>query len=144
MRMARASLPARLPAAFALLLAAAWSPAAPARHVPEQMHRISQRNIRFEILYPCDESTVFDAGAAVDVEIALSPSLAQLHGDRIQLLLDGRAIRRRKDGDFMLPPLDGGPHTLRARLVDAGGNVVRHAEPVRFYSWPEAEPAALY
>ncbi len=101
----------------------------------------SRQNARIEILYPCDESTVFGDDGATEVEIAVLPALALRHGDRIELRLDGRAIRKRHDGDFVLPELGGGPHYLRARLVDASGNTLDHAEPVRFYYWPDSTPA---
>ena len=139
MKTASAPLPARAihlqASALALLLVMACAMAAAAEHAPEHLHGAAYRRVRIVILYPPDESTVFDDGT-VKVEIAVSPSRALTDGDRIDLRLDGREVRARHGEDFVLPELDGGLHYLRARLIDAGGKVVRHADPVQFYFWP--------
>ena len=124
--------------AIVLLLAAASALSDDGEHAPRSMDKIGNHSVRIEILYPCDEATVFDADDEINVEIAVSPSLALRHGNRIELLLDGRVVKGRDGEGFVLSELDDGPHRLRARLLDSGGNVVQHADPVRFYFWPES------
>lgn len=126
--------------ALALLLAACWPQAVAAEETRHRAFATGQNKVRIEILYPCDDATVFDSDGKINVEIAVMPSLVRIHGTRIELSLDGRKVRMRNGDDFVLPEIDGGLHYLRARLIGGGGAIVGTAEPVRFYYWPESAP----
>lgn len=82
---------------------------------------------------PADGATVFDNGGNVEVSVSISPALRA--GDRVVLALDGRAVRERSGARFALSRVDRGEHTLRARVIDAGGNTLISSAPATFYLW---------
>ncbi|HJV84502.1 MAG TPA: hypothetical protein VJ698_03430 [Noviherbaspirillum sp.] len=98
-------------------------------------HVQARNEAQLEILYPFDEMTVFDGDGDLDVQLLASPPVKNSPDERIEVFLDGQRVHYRDGKGFVLTKLGRGPHRLRARIVDAHGHAVLHADPVRFYFW---------
>ena len=82
---------------------------------------------------PAANATIFDNAGNVEVAIVTSPVLRA--GDRIALDIDGRPMPPRSQERFELSDLERGEHTLRARVIDANGDILISSRLVIFYVW---------
>ena len=85
------------------------------------------------IAQPQDQQTVFDNNGVVDVVVSISPPLRG--GERVVLLVDGKAAARQAGTAFRLTGVDRGTHSLQAQLVSGEGRLVISSAPVTFYLW---------
>jgi len=84
---------------------------------------------------PAHGATVFDNAGDMDVVVSVSPELDAAAGDRIALILDGRTASVRAATRFKLTGVARGEHSLEARVLDSGGNVLISSGPVNFHMW---------
>ena len=96
----------------------------------------ADRYASIRVLSPASEATIFDNNGAVPVEIELSPALDVARNHRIRVGLDGTVLAPdRTQTRFHLENLDRGEHWLRVEIVDADGNTLITAAPVKFHVW---------
>ncbi|MFN0305134.1 MAG: hypothetical protein ACKVQU_32845 [Burkholderiales bacterium] len=117
---------------LALLFAFALGIALPKAHSAAQADRYTS----IHVLSPASEATLFDNDGTVPVEIALSPALNVAANHRIRVGLDRTVLSPdRTQLRFRLENVDRGEHWLRIEIVDAGGNTLITAAPVKFHVW---------
>ena len=87
----------------------------------------------FRIVQPSNEETLWNIGATLPVSLSLSPDLGQGHG--IEVWFDGTELESPDPTSlsFTIPEVYRGTHTLRARVVDAGGRVLIQTDQITFY-----------
>jgi hypothetical protein len=80
---------------------------------------------------PTDQQTFMNAWS-VNGHIRL-PAVSP--GDHVVLMLDGAVLANAADsgGNFSIPQIDRGTHTLAAQLINAGGQVICEAPSITFY-----------
>lgn len=83
--------------------------------------------------YPPADQAVRHNGGLVPVRVALRPEGAQLAEDhQVEVLLDGEVRGRGASLQVSISAVARGPHTVRARVVDAQGRPVVTSAPVDF------------
>lgn len=85
-----------------------------------------------EIVQPQDETTVFDNGGHVEVQIRVSPATELATGDRMILFLDEHAVVPKGQA---LDHVERGEHRLQVRILDSNGRNVIESKPITFYLW---------
>lgn len=96
----------------------------------------ADRYASIRVVAPASEATIFDNNGIVPVEIELSPELDVARNHRIRIGLDGALLSPdRTQPRFRLENLDRGEHWLRVEIVDADGNTLITAPPVKFHVW---------
>lgn len=86
------------------------------------------------IAYPPNDEAIRHNGGNVPFRVRLEPQRAQLPpGYRIQIVLDGEVRDTGTGAEIVVSPVNRGPHTAHARLVDADGEPRLASEPVDFY-----------
>jgi hypothetical protein len=85
------------------------------------------------IVVPRPHETVHDNSGNLTVTVAVSQPLYA--GDRLTVLLDGKAVASGSGQRFELSGIDRGSHTLRVQLKAADGRVLSASPPLRFYMW---------
>lgn len=87
-----------------------------------------------EIVYPTADEVIRHNGGQVPFRVELRPEgveLAESH--RIEIVVDG-SVRGSGSGlTVTVGPVDRGPHSVTARVVDAGGNPLASSQPVNFF-----------
>ncbi|MDZ7748288.1 MAG: DUF4124 domain-containing protein [Halofilum sp. (in: g-proteobacteria)] len=85
------------------------------------------------VTYPPADQAVRHNGGIVPFRVALAPAEAALRpGHEVQILLDGEVRGSGSKLQVSVSPVDRGPHTVRARVVDASGRAIVTSEPVDF------------
>ncbi len=80
----------------------------------------------FSISSPAPEATIRDNTGSVSMQLRISPPLQSSNGHRIQYQLDGVDQGEPTSATGMsYSNLDRGSHTLSAKLIGAGGEVIR-------------------
>ncbi|MEF8833687.1 MAG: DUF4124 domain-containing protein [Halofilum sp. (in: g-proteobacteria)] len=86
------------------------------------------------IAYPGNEKGIRHNGGNVPFEVALQPEGATLpRGHQVELVLDGEPRARAASTQVTVSPVERGPHTVRARIIDKAGKVRYESESVKFY-----------
>lgn len=87
-----------------------------------------------EIVYPTADEAIRHNGGQVPFRVVLRPEgveLAESH--RVEILVDG-SVRGSGSGlTVTVGPIDRGPHSVTARVIDAGGNPLASSQPVNFF-----------
>jgi len=85
------------------------------------------------VVSPEPEETLWNIGGELEVQLSISPRLAQ--GHRLRVYLDGSRVEEAPEGRtrFTLGEVFRGEHTLRAAVVDQDGQEVVSSDPVVFY-----------
>lgn len=102
-----------------------------ARPAPPREAGAPVRYLRFEIVRPTHQETLWNLGGILDVELAIEPSLEA--GHRLDIYLDGE--RRNLDTSsttLRVPDVHRGVHTLQAVILDADGNELLRSLAVTF------------
>ena len=87
-----------------------------------------------EVIYPSADSVVRHNGGQVPFEVRLLPEgIVMPPEHRIEILVDGEVRGGGNATTVTVGPVDRGPHTARARVVDAGGNVYALSPQVNFF-----------
>ena len=102
---------------------------------PTQARRATSFYHTIAIVKPARGETVFDNSGDMDVKVAVSPALDAAGGDRIELALDGRTASVGNTTRFRLGGVERGEHSLEARVLDSGGEVLISSRPVHFQMW---------
>jgi hypothetical protein len=87
------------------------------------------------IISPKPDTTVHDNSGNLAVTVAVSPLLYAGAGDRLTVLLDGKAVASGSGQRFELSGIDRGSHTLRVQVKSADGRILAASPPLRFYMW---------
>ncbi len=87
------------------------------------------------VVKPARGETVFNNAGDMEVSVAVSPDLNAAAGDRIALILDGRTASVRSATQFKLTGIVRGEHSLEARVLDSGGNVLIASGQMKFEMW---------
>ena len=87
------------------------------------------------IVAPAQKQTVFSNPGDVSVQVKVSQPLRAGSGERIAVLLDGRAAASGAGTSVELSGVVRGWHTLRAQVLSPGGAVLAASAPVKFYLW---------
>jgi hypothetical protein len=88
------------------------------------------------VLSPTNEATIFDNNGVVAVDIELIPALHVNAGHRLRVRVDDTVVAPdRAQLRFQLDNVDRGEHWLRIEVLDAGGNTLITAAPVKFQMW---------
>jgi hypothetical protein len=105
------------------------APTTPSVSVPEAPG--ASERLQCSIDSPTDQQTLMNAWS-VSGHIHL-PRVNP--GDRVVLMLDGAVLANAADsgGNFSIPQIDRGTHTLAAQLLNANGQVICEAPSVTFY-----------
>jgi hypothetical protein len=83
--------------------------------------------------YPPADQAVRHNGGLVPVRVALRPEGARLaEGHQVEVLLDGEVRGRGASLQVSVSAVARGPHTVRARVIDAQGRPVVSSAPVDF------------
>jgi len=85
------------------------------------------------ILAPGDKKTVVNTEGNVDVTVLVKPPLKAGRGDRLRLLLDGKAVKTSQTPNFSLKNVDRGTHHLEAEVIDRDGNTLMSSSSSTFY-----------
>lgn len=85
------------------------------------------------VVSPEPEETLWNIGGELEVQLSISPGLAQ--GHQLRVYLDGSRVEEVPEGRtrFTLGEVFRGEHTLRAAVVDQDGQEVVSSDPVVFY-----------
>jgi hypothetical protein len=101
---------------------------------PGEPERPSNGISGISIAYPENEKGIRHNGGNVPFRIALEPEGATLpRGHQVEIILDGEVRGRAASTQVTVSPVDRGPHTVRARIIDNGGQTRYESEPVKFY-----------
>ena len=85
------------------------------------------------VTYPPADQAVRHNGGLVPVRVALEPEGTGLReGHQVEVMLDGEVRGRGASLQVTLSAVSRGPHTVRARVVDASGRPVISSPPVDF------------
>ena len=85
-----------------------------------------------EILTPSAGSTLKNNTGMVDVMVNVKPKLHD--GDKIQLSYDGQSFGLgQKDSVFNLTNVYRGSHTIKIRIINKDGNVLKTSKTITFY-----------
>jgi len=123
----------RYAATAALLTAAATGPAAASEGLDILARNRSHEQV--VILYPGDQSTVFNNDGRISVQVLVLPLLSRRSGEHVELYLNGRRILHNRGKDFQLAGVGSGLNSLQARVVGANGKAIADSDPVSFYVW---------
>jgi len=84
----------------------------------------------FRITRPENDTSFWNTGGSVNVDLSLEPSLRA--GDKIDLFLDGRSIGGGTATAITLTDMNRGSHSIRAAIKNADGQVVARSNTVTF------------
>ncbi len=87
------------------------------------------------IVAPKQNQSLFSNNGDVAVEIKVSPPLRAADGDRIAVLLDGKAVASGAGASIALSGVNRGTHMLQAQVISQGGAVLAASAPVSFQLW---------
>lgn len=87
------------------------------------------------IVAPEPDATVHDNSGNLAVTVEVLPPLRAEAGDRLTLLLDGKAVASGFEQRFELTGIDRGRHTLRVQVKAADGTILATSPPVKFQMW---------
>ncbi|WP_083331026.1 DUF4124 domain-containing protein [Halofilum ochraceum] len=86
------------------------------------------------IAYPENEKGIRHNGGNVPFEVALEPEGATLpRGHQVEIILDGEVRGRAASARVTVSPVNRGPHTVRARIIDSSGQTRYESDSVKFY-----------
>jgi len=86
------------------------------------------------ITYPPAGEAVRHNGGLVPFRVALEPKGTKLRpGHQVRILLDGKARATGTSLQETVSPVDRGPHTVRAEVLDQAGQVIVESPPVKFF-----------
>jgi len=85
------------------------------------------------ILAPADDATVINTPGDVQVTVLVEPPLRTGRGDRIRLLLDGKAVDTGEKPNFSLHNVDRGTHHLQAEVIDRSGATLSQSSSSTFH-----------
>jgi len=86
------------------------------------------------VAYPENEKGIRHNGGNVPFRVALEPEGATLpRGHQVEIILDGEARGRAASTQVTVSPVERGPHTVRARIIDNAGQTRYESESVKFY-----------
>ncbi|MDZ7788227.1 MAG: DUF4124 domain-containing protein [Halofilum sp. (in: g-proteobacteria)] len=86
------------------------------------------------IAYPENEKGIRHNGGNVPFRVALEPEGATLpRGHQVEIILDGEPRGRAASTQVTVSPVERGPHTVRARIIDNAGQTRYESESVKFY-----------
>jgi len=87
-----------------------------------------------EVVYPPADQAVRHNGGLVPFRVKLAPDgRALATKDRVEIILDGKVRGSGHSLQVSVSPVNRGPHTVRARVVDSKGNTVVESAPVKFF-----------
>ncbi|MBP8926948.1 MAG: DUF4124 domain-containing protein [Pseudomonadales bacterium] len=89
---------------------------------------IANTYTRLEIVAPANSTTVIAPNGIMAMNVALFPALQV--GHRLQLLLDGVPTGNAIAGEFSVPAVPRGPHTLEVQVIDERGQVIQSTSTV--------------
>jgi len=85
----------------------------------------------FNIIQPAQQETLWNIGAALNVQVDLAPRLQQ--GHHLAVYLDGELVDvGARAPEFQVPDVFRGLHTLQAVVLDASGDEVLRSLAVTF------------
>ena len=83
---------------------------------------------------PGNEKGIRHNGGNVPFRVALEPEGATLpRGHQVEIILDGERRGRSAITQVTDSPVERGPHTVRARIIDNAGQTTYESESVKFY-----------
>ena len=82
------------------------------------------------IASPAAETTLWNIGGTLTVNVAVQPGLQR--GHRVRLYVDGRE-RMFETTTIELTEIYRGAHNLQAEIIDESGQLKIRSEPIRFY-----------
>lgn len=86
------------------------------------------------IAYPENGKGIRHNGGNVPFQVALQPEGATLpRGHQVEIILDGKVRARAASTQVTVSPVDRGPHTVRARIIDKSGQTRYESDSVKFY-----------
>lgn len=89
-----------------------------------------------QILQPRMDETIHSNLDTVEVRIHAMPPLRVSHGDRVRIILDGKALPYTwTSTHFVLRDVYRGTHTLRAVIIDREGIPLIASNRIVFYQW---------
>ncbi len=116
-----------------------YAPAPPSSSSPPVVTpppKVGSKAFRYEsirIVFPEDGQTIRENDGRIEVNVALSPPLREVRGDRLEVVLDGTESRVTEGGSVVFENVPRGEHRLVARVLDAAGEVLVESAPVTFY-----------
>ncbi|HET6724616.1 MAG TPA: DUF4124 domain-containing protein [Gammaproteobacteria bacterium] len=85
----------------------------------------------FTITFPKPEGTIHANDGQVAVTVMLDPPLRQ--GDKLVYTLDNKQAGAAASTSIKLTHVQRGAHTVSVSVIDANGETVQQAQPVKFY-----------
>lgn len=86
------------------------------------------------LAYPENEKGIRHNGGNVPFKVALEPEGAALpRGHQVEIVLDGKVRGRAAATQVSVSAVSRGPHTVRARVIDAAGETRYESDTVKFY-----------
>lgn len=89
--------------------------------------------ISLKISQPAPDQTFHDNTGNISVNVAIDPALNTERGHQIVIELDGIAVATTASMPAVLPNVDRGSHTLRARVIDKEGTTLASSEESSFH-----------
>jgi len=114
---------------------AAPQPAQPAPTIPDEAADAQDEPVQayttFDVVSPAQQETLWNIGAALNVQVDLQPGLQQ--GHHLGAYLDGQLIDvGATTTQFQLPEVFRGTHSLQAAVIDQDGTEVLRSLAVTF------------
>jgi hypothetical protein len=82
---------------------------------------------------PKNGETIWDNTGNVMVVYAVEPALKRKRGNRMVVLVDGQALEPLENTKVQLENVDRGTHNLKARIIDAEGEVLIESGETTFH-----------
>ncbi|MCF6281105.1 MAG: DUF4124 domain-containing protein [Candidatus Polarisedimenticolaceae bacterium] len=104
----------------------------PAMEPAAQQDQAEDGYTLFEIEVPTNEQTFRGVKGEVPVALSITPALQE--GHVIRYFVDGRALTEDlKSSRITLKSITMGSHSLKAQIIDDGGNTIKISSAVRFH-----------
>jgi hypothetical protein len=107
------------------------SPPVPKQGVEQQKAAATGQYSTFTITFPKPDGTVHANDGQVAVTVMLDPALRR--GDKLVYTLDDQRAGSTTSTSIKLTHVQRGAHTVSVSVIDANGNTVQQAQPVKFY-----------
>ena len=100
--------------------------------VEEEVEETTSYN-RIAVVSPEADQAIRENAGNVSIIVEVTPGLDVGAGHTVEVLLGDRIAGSANSGLVALENVDRGTHMVRARVVDANGNIMIQSEPVAFH-----------
>ncbi len=100
---------------------------------PEEKDKSTQYT-SFQITSPTDQKSFHNSAGNISIELAIKPGLNIKAGDYINILLDGKTIRKKTSSlSENIQHIDRGTHQIKAELRNKSNKLIKSSNTVTIY-----------